>query len=132
MAKYSELLKDPRWQRKRLKILERDGFLCQSCLDGESTLHVHHTVYSKGLPWEVPDSCLITLCENCHAQEEGLKGIDMYSLIANTGLTRNMLVGLLDLMSYRLTTVEGNLEYKVGNLGKDIMRPAFEDNGEED
>ena len=30
---YSEKLKDPRWQKKRLEILERDNFRCQYCGD---------------------------------------------------------------------------------------------------
>lgn len=62
---YSEKLRDPRWQKKRLFILNRDEFTCQWCQDKESTLHIHHLKY-KGEPWEVEDEFLITLCENCH------------------------------------------------------------------
>jgi len=62
---YSEKLKDPRWQKKRLKILERDDFTCTDCGDTESTLMVHHLKYS-GDPWEIEDKYLITLCEICH------------------------------------------------------------------
>ena len=67
--RYSEKLKDPRWQKKRLEILNRDKFTCQWCLDSESTLHVHHLWYSKGEPWDVEDDSLITICENCHEGE---------------------------------------------------------------
>lgn len=67
---YSEKLKDPRWQKKRLVILERDEFTCQSCFDSESTLNIHHKVYNKGKdPWDIDDCCLITLCEHCHENE---------------------------------------------------------------
>lgn len=67
MSKYWELLKDPRWQRKRLEILDRDGFACRTCNATERTLHVHHMYYEKGLkPWEYPDESLRTLCEECH------------------------------------------------------------------
>ena len=66
---YSDLLKDPRWQKKRLKILERDKWKCKICLDGESTLHVHHLAYNEGDPWDAKDSELITLCEDCHEHE---------------------------------------------------------------
>jgi len=67
MATYWELLKHPNWQKKRLLILDRDGFACQNCGDGEKTLHIHHTYYEKGLkPWEYPDVSLRTLCEDCH------------------------------------------------------------------
>ena len=65
---YSEKLKDPRWQKKRLEILQRDEFMCQLCQDTESTLVIHHYKYS-GEPWEVEDKYLMTLCESCHESE---------------------------------------------------------------
>lgn len=69
MAKptYWELLKHPLWQRKRLQVMERAGFKCQSCGTGEVTLHVHHQYYERGKnPWDYPDASLRCLCENCH------------------------------------------------------------------
>jgi hypothetical protein len=66
---YSEKLKDPRWQKKRLEILQRDLFSCQSCCDDKSTLHVHHRIYFDGDPWDTPDDFLVTLCESCHQRE---------------------------------------------------------------
>lgn len=51
MATYSEKLKSPKWQKKRLEILQRDEFTCQHFNDKENTLHVHHIAYS-GNPWE--------------------------------------------------------------------------------
>lgn len=72
---YSEKLKDPRWQRKRLEILQRDNFECQWCGDKEATLHVHHFYYKKsGNPWDVEDHALVALCESCHSFEH-LKGV---------------------------------------------------------
>lgn len=68
---YFELLKHPNWQRKRLEILERDGFACTKCGDKENTLHVHHGYYERGLmPWEYPSESLHTLCDNCHQHAE--------------------------------------------------------------
>lgn len=66
---YSEKLKDPRWQKKRLEILQRDEFSCQSCFDDKSTLHVHHRIYVPGEPWEIQNEFLVTLCESCHQRE---------------------------------------------------------------
>lgn len=66
---YSEKLKDPRWQKKRLFILERDEWVCQCCYNDEITLHVHHMKYMGENPWECDDKFLITLCEHCHEQE---------------------------------------------------------------
>lgn len=67
---YSEKLRDPRWQKLRLQILERDEWTCQICSDKESTLNVHHRYYLHGKdPWEYPPEALETLCEDCHRSE---------------------------------------------------------------
>ena len=69
MTEYSEKLKDPRWQKKRLEIFERDKWKCRVCAAGDETLHVHHLVYMKGRdPWEIHSGLLITLCSQCHKQ----------------------------------------------------------------
>ncbi len=48
--------------------MERDGFKCRECGDGDKTLHVHHFYYSKGKqPWEYEEDALITHCERCHS-----------------------------------------------------------------
>jgi hypothetical protein len=102
MSNYSELLKDPRWQRKRLEILNRDNWFCQACADNESTLHVHHIKYTSRLPWETPDNLLVTLCESCHKKEDELKDFDYYDVIADTGLTRKDLTILLRYIKFRM------------------------------
>lgn len=69
MAKntYYEQLRDPRWQKRRLEIMQRDDFTCQICYDTKSTLNVHHKHYHKGrAPWDYRDEELATLCETCH------------------------------------------------------------------
>src|SRR5579863_2580409 len=64
---YSEKLKDPRWQKKRLLIFERDNFTCQDCGSTKKPLNVHHLRYVAGKnPWEYNDDDLETLCEECH------------------------------------------------------------------
>lgn len=67
---YAEKLKDPRWQKKRLEILNRDEWCCQWCCDNESMLVVHHLAYERGKePWEYENETLLTLCENCHEND---------------------------------------------------------------
>jgi 5-methylcytosine-specific restriction endonuclease McrA len=65
---YSEKLRDPRWQRKRLEIMNRDSFHCLCCNHSVSKpLNVHHLYYEKGFdPWEYDDDSLVTLCDDCH------------------------------------------------------------------
>lgn len=65
---YQQLLRHPEWQKKRLRIMERDRFRCADCGDTETTLNVHHAYYTKSAkPWEYPDESLRCLCERCHA-----------------------------------------------------------------
>lgn len=63
--KYSEELKSPKWQRKRLEVLNRDNFKCCLCGDTETELHVHHLKYN-GKPYESDLDDLETLCWVCH------------------------------------------------------------------
>jgi hypothetical protein len=64
---YSDKLKDPKWQNKRLEILNRDGFKCLACGDTKNTLHVHHCYYVSGRePWQYGGKALKTLCTKCH------------------------------------------------------------------
>lgn len=67
MKSYAERLKDPRWQRKRLEIMNRDSFACMECKSDTKTLHVHHKEYRSGAePWDYPDENFETLCDGCH------------------------------------------------------------------
>jgi hypothetical protein len=74
MSTYSERLKDPRWQRRRLEILQRSDFSCERCEATDKTLHVHHKLYRKGaMPWEYADHELHALCEDCHEEEHHIR-----------------------------------------------------------
>lgn len=65
---YTEHLKSPEWQRKRLEIMDRDNFTCVSCGTTTKTLNVHHcSNYRKNTaPQDYYDHELITLCGDCH------------------------------------------------------------------
>ena len=74
---YSEKLKHPLWQKKRLEIMQRDGFKCTLCGDNDTTLAVHHLAYENN-PWEVDNSKLITVCKHCHIVLEKYKELTDY------------------------------------------------------
>lgn len=64
---YSKLLRDPRWQKKRLKILDAHGFKCDECGDTKNELQVHHCYYEKDRnPWDYDDDCFKVLCDEHH------------------------------------------------------------------
>jgi len=66
---YQDQIKDPRWQKKRLEILELHDFTCINCNSKEKTLNVHHIKYKKNsLIWEYDDDELTVLCEDCHKE----------------------------------------------------------------
>lgn len=66
---YAEKLRDPRWQKKRLQVLEAAQFTCQSCGAKDQELHVHHPAYRKGAdPWDYDN--LVCLCARCHESIE--------------------------------------------------------------
>jgi hypothetical protein len=68
---YYELLKHPKWQKKRLEVLQFADFQCEDCRADDVTLHIHHTYYEKGLaPWEYLEESLHALCEECHRKAQ--------------------------------------------------------------
>lgn len=71
---YATLLRDPRWQRRRLEIFSRDGWACVACGAADRPLQVHHLRYDASrFPWEYPESWLRTLCEPCHGRRHILQ-----------------------------------------------------------
>ena len=68
MAKtYIEKLRDPRWQRRRLEVLNAANFKCRDCRAADKTLHIHHAYYERGRdPWDYPSDSLLSLCDECH------------------------------------------------------------------
>jgi RNA polymerase subunit RPABC4/transcription elongation factor Spt4 len=56
---------DPRWQKLRLRVMDRDAWMCVACGDTKATLHVHHKRYCGNI-WDSPVEDLQTLCNGCH------------------------------------------------------------------
>lgn len=85
---YSEKLKSPKWQKKRLELLEQRGWKCECCGEESKTLHVHHSYYSKdNLPWEYEDWAYKVLCEECHQIEQNYMEVSHRVLARGHGLT---------------------------------------------
>jgi hypothetical protein len=81
VATYSDKLKDPRWQKKRLEIFDRDKWTCKVCCDTKNTLAVHHKRYINGNdPWDYDNEDLITVCDLCHSIIENCKSYPNYAM----------------------------------------------------
>jgi hypothetical protein len=66
MTTYAQKLKNPRWQKIRLKVMERDDWKCRLCFSEGAALAVHHKKYTGENPWNADWGDLVTLCEDCH------------------------------------------------------------------
>lgn len=83
LVRYADQLRHPRWQRKRLEILKRDGFACARCSESERELHVHHKHYRRGaMAWEYENDELETLCCDCHGSEH--REPSMFEVVPDT------------------------------------------------
>jgi hypothetical protein len=82
---YSEKLRDPRWQKKRLKIMRYAHWRCQICGAKDSTLHCHHSYYTRGKePWQYPDGAIICICEGCHEKLHPRPKVDEQPVLPRT------------------------------------------------
>ena len=118
---FKEQIKDPRWQRRRLEIMQRDDFACQMCGDKESTLNVHHIRYIHDHDyWDYKDRELITLCEECHYYEHLAKDESISEILSdmnNIGLTNIEIYAMLEKL-FNLLRGENN---HVANFPSSIL-----------
>ena len=88
---YESLLRDPRWQKRRLEFMSAKGWKCEMCGDDREELHVHHRSYIKGnRPWEYEDSWMECLCGTCHALRHlGYAKVEKY-VYKQSGISERM------------------------------------------
>lgn len=90
---YSEKLKSPKWQKKRLEILNLRGFKCEICGNEEKELHVHHRFYlSKRQPWEYDNDVFQVLCSDCH-EKNHKKEVEIKEVVPKK---YELLIGLIE------------------------------------
>lgn len=144
---------DPRWQKRRLEIMNRDGFACIDCGSVDKTLNVHHVYYTDGASiWEYPDRALVTLCCDCHEAEHQVAYESEKSLISNlkkTGIrssaigsmafTIEMLIAshghdeakriveIIDFLAFR-TTIDVDALEKLKALAEIVKSEGFKEN----
>lgn len=118
---YSEKLLDPRWQKRRLELLEAAGWTCRECGTKTQTLHVHHGHYKRAAdPWNYPDDVMHILCEECHGEMQG------YMAQTHESIGRFSKSELLALSEF-LYTVEGGpiSKFKLFTLLDNIVSAAL-------
>lgn len=105
---YPEKLRDPRWQKKRLEILQRDGWKCVICHAADKELQVHHAVYRRLDPWAYPDYCYQSLCRDCHQTRGELtdKAVDAFRLAMKDIPTERLAQAAQRMMGHAMQTME--------------------------
>lgn len=87
---YAEKLKDPRWQKFRLKIFERDYWQCMRCDCETKELHAHHLNYvGNRNPWNYEEHTIVTLCSDCHKEAHGDNAEIIYKEICPVSFMSN-------------------------------------------
>jgi hypothetical protein len=113
MTTYAQKLRDPRWQKKRLEVLESADWKCQSCSSGMKTLHVHHKQYIKGRePWEYDLTNFEALCEDCHQESH-----------VDKDLINEILAALPSLMWQRVASLLAG--YAFEHISDDVLSRTF-------
>jgi len=70
---YARKLTNPKWQKVRLLIFQRDQWACCNCGNTEEQLEVAHLKYTRWNPWEEDLENLLTLCHSCHMSMDGAR-----------------------------------------------------------
>jgi hypothetical protein len=120
---YSDKLKDPRWQKKRLEIFQRDEFKCIKCHDWQTELNIHHLKYSENNPWDEPNNNLITLCKDCHDIIEYYK-----NNFNNSNITRIIKVKKLNGSFIMLVVNDENFDFFISQFGEESMGVRLSNN----
>ncbi len=127
---YTEQLKHPKWQKRRLEVLAHYDFACGHCSDSEKPLHVHHKLYVKGrMVWEYEDHHLIALCESCHEQwhversliDQIISEIGAFQalgVLAGYGFSGGYLTGGIATAAYKIAPLEFVSGYAASEIEK--------------
>lgn len=124
MKTYAEFLRDPRWQRRRLEVLEAAGWMCSNCFDTETELHVHHLRYKwNRAPWEYENDELRCLCKTCHSAETEAWAMLKDELML-VGVGAKILVPLVAgyMVGYGFIGQHDELAMRAESIGEEMMR----------
>lgn len=113
---YKDQIKHPKWQKRRLEIMDKDNFSCQICGDTENTLNVHHLHYHKGRDiWDYEDWELITLCDGCHEKEHSTIEdiLSRIEYIKSRGVTMFEIYSLLENIDASLSSGNDNVIHAI-------------------
>lgn len=96
------------WMETSKRIKARDHNTCQMCGCNDKPLSVHHLYYGEDGNIHIPDDCLITLCEDCHLEQQDYKDLCRQSLEElRFELTDFEIYNLLEAIKTKYTSLTG-------------------------
>jgi 5-methylcytosine-specific restriction endonuclease McrA len=109
MSDYSDLLKDPRWEKHRKMLLNAHGYECMKCGATDIRLQVHHKYYKPGvLPWNYPVDAYEILCVNCHREKHAEQNFDQYPAPEQTRPVKSIRQVMIDFIEHTRKKLKGN------------------------
>lgn len=125
---YADKWKDPRWQKRRLQIMERDHWACRICDDETEMLVVHHLQYIPGRePWEYDDVDLVTLCDTHHKEEHEFRPANEKTLLTVLRRLNMDQIGALAIAMRKSMAVAGWLQAWFGRLQYYLESPEAQE-----
>jgi hypothetical protein len=128
---YAEQIKNPKWQKKRLKVLEEGGFTCEECGGKEETLNIHHKFYDNSkMVWEYNNEDLKCLCETCHSARHEIEKI-VKRLLEDVGiLDGHKIIGYIESILgppfiHKMLTGDTLIYYKEGYVDGERTNSKF-------
>lgn len=94
LLEYAEYLKSPEWKEKRKMVMQRDKYICQSCLV-EDAREVHHLTYRH--LYNEPLFDLVAVCRDCHQSITDMDNKSEYKKIVHQNLLETILIRQLGL-----------------------------------
>lgn len=123
---YAQKLRDPRWQRLRLKRLEASGWKCDHCGDSRNELQVHHKWYLKNMePWDYEVHNLESLCVTCHEKAGKVHEAIKAALAVLPLMEQQHILAILARINDRDSDIRHEVALEVHMLANETLGPLL-------
>jgi len=107
------------WQTLQDEVFERDGLQCVNCGQSGCELFVHFKTFDPDKkPWEYPPETLVSLCEDCLAEERQLLGTALKVL--SEAVRKHFLSTQIDSIAFSMSAMKKPIDADPETVGETI------------
>ncbi len=111
--------KDARWQAIQAEIFERDDYTCVNCGESNCKIFVHFKTFEPAKKlWEYSKEILVTLCEDCLAEERQFLGNALTCL--SEAARKQFLSNQIDNIAFSLLAMKKPVDVDSETVGETI------------